>query len=75
MKAARFYKKHQLLVEDVLIREPEQSEVVIRIKSGVCGTDVHIYEGKRITRQNFSDTRQEISGEIVGCGKNAKSLL
>ncbi|HHT24194.1 MAG TPA: zinc-dependent alcohol dehydrogenase family protein [Clostridiaceae bacterium] len=78
MKAARFYKKHQLLVEDVPIREPEQSEVVIRIKyCGVCGTDVHIYEGEKGSAQIEPPVTlgHEISGEIVGCGKNAKKFI
>ena len=44
MKAAVFYGKQKIVVEDVNIKEPKDNEVLIKVKySGVCGTDVHIY--------------------------------
>lgn len=48
MKSAVFYGKHNLKVEEVNIPEPGDDEVLIQIKAcGVCGTDVHIYEGDK----------------------------
>lgn len=48
MKAARFYEKGKLVVDDVPVREPEADEVVVRIRyCGVCGTDVHIFNGEK----------------------------
>lgn len=46
MKAAVFYGKENVRVENIDLREPSDSEVVIQVKAaGVCGTDMHIYQG------------------------------
>ena len=48
MKAAVFYGKHDIRVEERAIREPGPQEVQVRVKAtGVCGTDLHIYEGAK----------------------------
>lgn len=48
MKAARFYEKGKLIIDDVPVKEPEEDEVVVRIKyCGICGTDVHIFNGEK----------------------------
>lgn len=48
MKAAVFYGTHDIRVEERAIREPLPEEVQIRVKAtGVCGTDLHIYEGAK----------------------------
>lgn len=48
MRAAVFYEKHKIIVEDLDIREPNDDEVLVKVKyCGVCGTDVHIYEGAK----------------------------
>lgn len=73
MKAARFYKKHQLLVEDIPAREPGDCEVKIRIRfCGVCGTDVHIYEGDKGSAQVMPPVvlGHELSGDVVAVGKD-----
>lgn len=49
MKAAVYYGKHNLVVEDVPVRELKDNEVLIQVKyCGVCGTDVHIFRLRRI---------------------------
>ena len=46
MKAAVYCGKEDLRVKEVPVREPEDNEVVIRVKyCGVCGTDIHIFHG------------------------------
>ena len=46
MKAAVFYGKHDLRVENIEKPVPKAGEVVIRVKAcGICGTDVHIFNG------------------------------
>lgn len=46
MKSAVFYGKHDLRIEDLQKPEPGDREVLIKVMAcGVCGTDVHIYEG------------------------------
>ena len=46
MKAAVFYGKHDIRVEERAIVPPKDNEVVIKVAfCGVCGTDLHIYHG------------------------------
>lgn len=48
MKSAVFYKKHDLRIEENPKPVVGESDVLIQIKAcGVCGTDVHIYEGDK----------------------------
>lgn len=48
MKSAVFYGKHDLRVVDSAMPELGASDVMIRVKAcGVCGTDVHIFEGDK----------------------------
>ena len=46
MKSAVFFGKHELRVVDTPVPELSAEDVLVRVKAcGVCGTDVHIYEG------------------------------
>jgi len=46
MKSAVFYGKHDIRVEDTPMPVPGCEDVLVRVKAcGVCGTDVHIYDG------------------------------
>lgn len=46
MKSAVFYGKHDIRIEEYAVPELDAHDVLIRVKAcGVCGTDVHIYEG------------------------------
>lgn len=48
MKAAVFYGKEDIRTEEVQIREIGANEVLIDVRAcGVCGTDMHIYEGSQ----------------------------
>ena len=46
MKAAVYHGKHDLRVEEVPEKELKDNEVMIQVKyCGVCGTDIHIFNG------------------------------
>lgn len=46
MKAAVFYEKGDLRIEDIAKPTPNVGEVLIKVMAcGICGTDVHIYHG------------------------------
>lgn len=46
MKAAVYHGVHDLRVEEVPVRELDEKEVLIQVKyCGVCGTDMHIFNG------------------------------
>ena len=48
MKSAVFYGKHDLRIEELQKPSPKDREVLIKVMAcGVCGTDVHIYEGDK----------------------------
>ncbi|MFP3152864.1 zinc-dependent alcohol dehydrogenase family protein [Lachnospiraceae bacterium ZAX-1] len=47
MKAAVYQGKHDLRVEEVPDKKIKENEVLIQVKyCGVCGTDIHIYNGE-----------------------------
>lgn len=74
MKAAVFHGEHDLRVEEVQKRLPKADEVLIKIEAcGVCGTDLHIYEGAEgaaacvpftILGHEFSGTVYEMGSEV-----------
>lgn len=73
MKAARFYEKNRLIIEDIPQKEPLDNEVVIKVRfCGVCGTDVHIFEGDKGSVEVIPPRilGHELSGDVVKVGKN-----
>src|SRR5271157_5001112 len=75
MKAVVLRGVNDLRFEDLPDPKPKEGEVVVKIKlSGVCGTDVHMWEGK-----NFEGTfpfvpGHEWIGEVVELGKEVHQL-
>ncbi len=72
MKSAVFYGKHDLRVEDAPRPNLGDHDVLIQVKAcGVCGTDVHIYEGDKGAAEVTPPTilGHEFSGVVaeVGC--------
>lgn len=71
MKAARFYEKHKLIVEDIPEVSPDDNEVMIKIRyCGICGTDVHIFEGAKGSAEVNPPVTlgHELSGDVVKKG-------
>lgn len=71
MKSAVFYGKHDLRVEEYADPKPGEKEVLIQVKAcGVCGTDIHIYEGDQGAAEVTPPTilGHEFSGVIVETG-------
>lgn len=77
MKSAVFYGKHDLRVEDHPMPALGPNDVLIQIKAcGVCGTDVHIYEGDEgaaevtpptILGHEFSGIVAEVGAAVTSC--------
>lgn len=75
MKSAVFYGKHDLRVEEHAMPAVGPRDVLIRVKAcGVCGTDVHIYEGDKgaaevtpptILGHEFSGIVEEVGAEVL----------
>lgn len=77
MKAAVFYCKHDLRIEDCPIPQPGPNQVQIKVHScGICGTDLHIFEGDEGAAKSPAGTilGHEFSGEITAVGCNVKEL-
>jgi 2-desacetyl-2-hydroxyethyl bacteriochlorophyllide A dehydrogenase len=58
-----------LVIEDVPLPRPEPNEVLIKVRaSGLCGSDLHIQEGKIATVKLPHILGHEIAGEIYSLG-------
>lgn len=71
MKAARFYEKGRIVVEDVPVRKPGDHEVLIKVRyCGVCGSDVHIFQGEKGSADVHPPTilGHEFAGDVVEAG-------
>lgn len=76
MKSAVFYGKHDIRIEEHEMPSPGSRDVLIRVKAcGVCGTDVHIYEGDKgaaevtpptILGHEFSGVVEAVGAEVRG---------
>ena len=71
MKSAVFYGRHDLRIEQRQRPAPGPEEVLIQVKAcGVCGTDVHIFEGDQGAAEVTPPTilGHEFSGVVVQVG-------
>lgn len=71
MKAAVFYKSHDLRIEDLPTPSPKKDEVLIEVKAcGICGTDIHIFEGDEGAAPTPPGTvlGHEFSGVVTAVG-------
>jgi len=75
MKAAVLRGVHDLRLEEVGNPSPAGGEVLIRVKAaGVCGTDVHMWEGSNREGTFPFIPGHEWSGEVEEVGKDVKSF-
>jgi len=77
MKAAVFYGVKDLRLEEVPLRKLRSDELLVKIHAcGVCGTDVHIYEGAKGSATVYPPVvlGHEFSGEIVEIGNGVRQL-
>lgn len=75
MKSAVFYGKHDLRIEEHEMPAVGAKDILIQVKAcGVCGTDVHIYEGDKgaadvtpptILGHEFSGVIAEVGSEVT----------
>jgi len=77
MKSAVFYGKHDLRVEDSPMPDLGPNDVLVCVKAcGVCGTDVHIFEGD----EGAADCTppailgHEFSGVVEAAGSGVKNI-
>ncbi len=71
MKSAVFYGRHDIRIENRPIPAVGAHDVLIQVKAcGVCGTDVHIFEGDKGAAETHPPTvlGHEFSGVIADTG-------
>lgn len=76
MRSAVFYGKHELRVEEHEVPAVGPHDVLIQVKAcGVCGTDVHIYEGDKGAAEVTPPTilGHEFAGIISEVGSQVKN--
>lgn len=72
MKSAVFYGKHCLRTEERMVPVPKADEVLLKVMAcGVCGTDIHIFEGDKGAADTPPGTvlGHEFAGIIEAVGK------
>lgn len=78
MKAAVYYGKNNLKIEEIEIPEKlENDGVLIKVKTcGVCGTDMHIFDGDEGAAATPPGTvlGHEFAGEVIKVGEGVKSV-
>jgi len=64
MRAARFYNKSDIRIDDIPIPTPKENQVLISVEwCGICGSDLHEYEHGPLTIPH--STPHAISGEVL----------
>lgn len=77
MKAGVFYSKNDLRIEEIPKPSPKAGEVLIKVKAcGICGTDVHIYNGDKGCFPTPAGTvlGHEFSGIVEAVGEGVKEI-
>ncbi len=77
MKSAVFYGKHDMRLEEREIPTYGENDVLINVKAcGICGTDVHIYEGSPgsadVTPPQILG--HEFAGQVTAVGSKVKNF-
>lgn len=77
MKAGVFYEKHNFKIEEIEKPTPKDDEVLVKVMAcGICGTDIHIFEGDEGAAATPSGTvlGHEFAGVVSEIGKNVKNV-
>ena len=77
MKAAVFYGKHDLRIEEIPMPRAQKGEVVIKVMAcGICGTDVHIFNGDEGAAPTPAGTvlGHEFAGIVTEVGEGVSSV-
>ena len=73
MRSAVFYGRHDLRVEESDMPKPGAKDVLIQVKAcGICGTDIHIYEGDKGAAEVHPPTilGHEFAGVVTETGSD-----
>jgi len=75
MKAAVWYGGKDIRIEDVPKPKIRNDEVLVKVKvAGICGSELHAYEGVSQRRTPPLVMGHEFAGEVAEIGKDVKNL-
>lgn len=77
MKAAVFYGKGDLRIENINVPNVKSDEVLVKVMAcGICGTDIHIFEGDEGAAKTPPKTvlGHEFSGIVAEVGSSVKDV-
>ncbi len=75
MHGAKFFAKHDVRIADYPDPSPNPRDAIVRVKaSGICGTDVHVFEGEVPLAKMPVIPGHEFAGEIVKVGSDLKGF-
>lgn len=75
MKSMMLTEAKRLEIQDSPIPDYNENEVLIRVKAcGICGSDVHGYDGSSGRRIPPLIMGHEAAGVIEACGSGVKAL-
>ena len=75
MKAAIWQGGTNFRIEDIPKPQVKNNEVLVRVKSvGICGSELHAYEGVSERRKPPLVMGHEFSGEVIEIGKDVQNL-
>lgn len=77
MKAAVYYEPGKIKVEDIEMPHALDDEVIVRVMAaGVCGTDLHIYDGAKGASECFPPVilGHEFAGIVESKGEHVKNV-
>lgn len=73
MKAACYYDKDNIKIEEIPIPELSNEDILIKLKAcGICGTDSDKIVNKKVKEKTVLG--HEVAGDIVKAGKNVKKF-
>lgn len=77
MKAAVFFGTRDLKIQDLEPRKLKPGEVLLKVQAcGICGTDIHIYEGAQGSATVFPPVilGHEFAGKVCEIGSGVKDI-
>lgn len=70
MKAAVLKDKHKVVIQEIADLSPAPEQLLIKTEyAGICGSDLHAYEGRHPFRKPPVVLGHELSGTVVGFGE------
>ena len=77
MKAAVFYGRHDLRIQEIDAPTATPGNILVQVKAcGICGTDMHIFDGDEGAAPTPSGTvlGHEFSGEVIAVGDGVTNI-